>query len=107
MFGVLSTVVCFIILSLSTIYFFNAGWVSTYSESTIDGNWTHKKVEMPAIEISLLCAMLCSSDIIAAVSLVKYKEYPKVFSILLGEGLWNDAVAVVLAQSAEKLVSKH
>ena len=62
---------------------------------------------MDSIEISLLCAMLCSSDIIAAVSLVKYKEYPKIFSILLGEGLWNDAVAVVLAQSAEKLVSKH
>lgn len=51
--------------------------------------------------------MLCSSDIIAAVSLVKYKDYPKIFSILLGEGLWNDAVAVVLAQSAEKLVVKH
>lgn len=62
---------------------------------------------MPAIEISLLCAMLCSSDIIAAVSLVKYKDYPKIFSILLGEGLWNDAVAVVLAQSAERLVEKH
>jgi len=67
----------------------------------------HEPVTMPVIEISLLCAMLCSSDIIAAVSLVKYKEYPKIFSILLGEGLWNDAVAVVLSQSAEKLVSKH
>ena len=65
------------------------------------------KVDMPAIEISLLCAMLCSSDIIAAVSLVKYKDYPKIFSILLGEGLWNDAVAVVLASSAEKLVDSH
>ena len=62
---------------------------------------------MPPIETSLLCAMLCSSDIIAAVSLVKYKDYPKIFSILLGEGLWNDAVAVVLAQSAEKLVEHH
>ena len=51
--------------------------------------------------------MLCSSDIIAAVSLVKYKDYPKIFSILLGEGLWNDAVAVVLAQSAEELVASH
>ena len=62
---------------------------------------------MPAIQVSLLCAMLCSSDIIAAVSLVKYKDYPKIFSILLGEGLWNDAVAVVLAQSAEELVESH
>ena len=49
------------------------------------------------MEICLICAMLCSSDIIAAVSLVKYKDYPRIFSVLLGEGLWNDAVAVVLA----------
>ena len=107
MFGVLSTVVCFILLSLSTIYIFSMDWVYKFSETSADGKWTHEKVNLPAIEISLLCAMLCSSDIIAAVSLVKYKEYPKIFSILLGEGLWNDAVAVVLAQSAEKLVSKH
>ena len=56
---------------------------------------------------ALICAMLCSSDIIAAVSLVKYKDYPTIFSTLLGEGLWNDAVAVVLAKSAEKLVEEH
>lgn len=107
MFGVLSTVVCFVLLSLSTITIFNMGWVYKFSETDTNGKWTHEQVFMPAIEISLLCGMLCSSDIIAAVSLVKYKEYPKIFSILLGEGLWNDAVAVVLAQSAEKLVSKH
>ena len=107
MFGVLSTVVCFVILSLSTIATFRMGWVYKFSETSGDGNWIHEQVQMPAIEVSLLCGMLCSSDIIAAVSLVKYKDYPKIFSILLGEGLWNDAVAVVLAQSAEKLVSKH
>ena len=103
MFGVLSTVVCFVILSLTTVAIFDWGWV--YKFSGVDGE--QELVTMPAIEISLLCAMLCSSDIIAAVSLVKYKEYPKIFSILLGEGLWNDAVAVVLAQSAEILVTKH
>ena len=59
------------------------------------------------MEIFLLCAMLCSSDIIAAVSLVKYREYPRIFSVLLGEGLWNDAVAVVLAQSCERMVSSQ
>jgi NhaP-type Na+/H+ or K+/H+ antiporter len=97
MFGVLSTVVCFVLLSVTTICIFNWGWVYKFEEKQSDGSWTHSQVNMPAIEISLLCAMLCSSDIIAAVSLVKYKEYPKIFSILLGEGLWNDAVAVVLA----------
>ena len=59
------------------------------------------------MEIFLLCAMLCSSDIIAAVSLVKYRDYPRIFSVLLGEGLWNDAVAVVLAQSCERMVSSQ
>jgi len=107
MFGVLSTVVCFVILTLTTIAAFQWGWIYKFSEHQDNGSWSHELVSMPSIEISLLCAMLCSSDIIAAVSLVKYKEYPKIFSILLGEGLWNDAVAVVLAQSAEKLVSKH
>jgi NhaP-type Na+/H+ or K+/H+ antiporter len=97
MFGVLSTVVCFILLSLATILAFEWGWIYKFEEKQSDGTWTHSQVTMPPIEITLLCAMLCSSDIIAAVSLVKYKEYPKIFSILLGEGLWNDAVAVVLA----------
>lgn len=106
MFGILSTVVCFIVLSMTTIGIFKAGWITKYEQSP-DGSWTTAEVDMPTIEITLLCAMLCSSDIIAAVSLVKYKEYPKIFSILLGEGLWNDAVAVVLAQSAEKLVEDH
>ena len=102
MFGVLSTVLCFVILSLTTIAAFNWKWIYKFGEAGED----HTLVNMPSIEITLLCAMLCSSDIIAAVSLVKYKEYPKIFSILLGEGLWNDAVAVVLAQSSEKLVAK-
>jgi len=107
MFGVLSTVVCFIFLSLTTIVAFKCHWIYKFEEKQSDGTWTHSLVTMPPIEITLLCAMLCSSDIIAAVSLVKYKDYPKIFSILLGEGLWNDAVAVVLAQSAERLVSEH
>jgi len=97
MFGILSTVVCFIVLSLTTIGIFKAGWIYKYDVKQPDGSWSHSEVQMPTVEITLLCAMLCSSDIIAAVSLVKYKEYPKIFSILLGEGLWNDAVAVVLA----------
>jgi len=43
-----------------------------------------------------MCSILSSSDIIAAVTLVKYDEQPKLFSIILGEGLANDAVAIIL-----------
>lgn len=98
-FGVLATVICFIILTGLTTLAFQKDLIYKFDKAE-DGEWTHVPFQVPVMEISLVCAMLCSSDIIAAVSLVKYKEYPTIFSILLGEGLWNDAVAVVLAQSA-------
>ncbi len=40
--------------------------------------------------------MLCSSDVIAAISIVKYEEQPKLFSIIFGEGIVNDAIALIL-----------
>ena len=97
MFGILSTVVCFLVLSVLTWAVFKAGLITKYSWNEQSGTWQSETLFLPSMEIFLLCAMLCSSDIIAAVSLVKYREYPRIFSVLLGEGLWNDAVAVVLA----------
>jgi NhaP-type Na+/H+ or K+/H+ antiporter len=47
-------------------------------------------------EILLVCSILCSSDIIAAVTIIKFEDQPKLFSIILGEGLNNDAVAIIL-----------
>ena len=49
-----------------------------------------------------LCSLLCSSDIIAAVTIVNEDEQPKLFSIVLGEGLFNDAVSIVLFQTMKK-----
>ena len=48
------------------------------------------------MHIFYVCAILCSSDIIAAVTIVKFEEQPKLFSTILGEGLFNDAVAIIL-----------
>ena len=107
MFGVLSTVVCFLILSALTWAAFQAELISKYTWDEASGTWQRETLVVPSTEICLICAMLCSSDIIAAVSLVKYRAYPRIFSVLLGEGLWNDAVAVVLAQSAERMVDNH
>mmetsp|Transcript_32664 Transcript_32664/g.24125 ORF Transcript_32664/g.24125 Transcript_32664/m.24125 type:complete len:126 (-) Transcript_32664:139-516(-) len=44
----------------------------------------------------LLSSLLCSTDIIAAVSLIKYEQQPKVFSIIFGEGIVNDVTVLVL-----------
>ena len=39
------------------------------------------------IEIMLVCSILVSSDIIAAMSILNFEETPHIYSIILGEGL--------------------
>ena len=53
-------------------------------------------VYMDMLSIMLISSLLCSSDVIAAVCLVKYEEQPKLYSIIFGEGIVNDAVAIIL-----------
>jgi hypothetical protein len=43
-----------------------------------------------------MCSLLCSTDVIAAVSIVKYEKQPKLFSLIFGEGILNDAVCIIL-----------
>ena len=43
-----------------------------------------------------MCSLLCATDVIAAVSLIKPEKQPKLFSLLFGEGITNDAVAIIL-----------
>lgn len=43
-----------------------------------------------------MCSLLCSSDVIAAVSLVSYDKEPALYSIIFGEGITNDAVSIIL-----------
>ena len=48
------------------------------------------------MEILFIASIFTSSDIIAAITIVKFEDFPKLFSIILGEGLANDAVAIIL-----------
>jgi len=54
------------------------------------------------MEILLMCALLCSTDVIAAISIVSYDEQPKLYSLLFGEGVVNDAVSIILFNSVLK-----
>lgn len=49
---------------------------------------------------------MSSSDIIAAVTIIKFEEQPKLFSIILGEGLFNDAVAIILYQTMVSIIKE-
>jgi NhaP-type Na+/H+ or K+/H+ antiporter len=47
------------------------------------------------------CALLCSSDVIAAISMINYNEQPKLFSIVYGEGVFNDIVSIILFNTVQ------
>ena len=48
------------------------------------------------MEILLMCSLLCATDVIAAVSLLNPRKQPKLFSLVFGEGILNDAVCIIL-----------
>ena len=62
---------------------------------------------MELIDIMLMCSILVSSDIIAAMSILKFDEQPHIFSIILGEGLFNDVVVLTLYQTVNSYQQDH
>lgn len=59
-------------------------------------------LELTQMECLLMCALLCSTDVIAAISIIEYEEQPKLYSLLFGEGVVNDAVSIILFNSVHK-----
>ena len=49
-----------------------------------------------------MCSLLCSTDVIAAVSMLKPKKQPKLFSVVFGEGIFNDAVSIILFNTVNR-----
>ena len=47
-------------------------------------------------EILSFSAVISASDTVAALTFIKEKNEPKLFAILFGEGVINDAVCIVL-----------
>jgi sodium/hydrogen exchanger-like protein 6/7/sodium/hydrogen exchanger 8 len=60
------------------------------------------KLEITTKEILLMCSLLCSTDVIAAVSIVNFDKQPRLFSLIFGEGIINDAVCIILFNTVLK-----
>lgn len=104
-FGVLGTILTFIFLSGFTFILFQ---VTTITKCKYVNN--AGEIEMSCLDWSLdvysifyMCAILTGSDIIAFVTLVKFEEYPSLFSIVLGEGLYNDVVVIILYETMKQV----
>lgn len=59
------------------------------------------------MEILLMCSLLCCTDVVAAVSIIKYEEQPKLFSLVFGEGITNDAVCIILFNTVLEYAGPH
>jgi NhaP-type Na+/H+ or K+/H+ antiporter len=60
---------------------------------------------MEIFEVLSICALLCSSDVIAAIAMINYHDQPKLFSIVYGEGVFNDIVSIILFNTVQSFKS--
>jgi len=44
----------------------------------------------------IFSATICATDSVAALAMIKPDKFPKLFSVLFGEGMVNDAVSIIL-----------
>ena len=55
-------------------------------------------------ECLLLAAVLCATDTVAALSIVRESQFPTLNSILFGEGVVNDAVAILIFKAVDEMI---
>ena len=98
LFGIFGTITSFIIFSALTSWLMSRSnaqdgvflWQTNYSTGE------SIPVDLSTNDILMMCALLCSTDVIAAISMVSYDKYPRLFSLLFGESVVNDAVTIIL-----------
>jgi len=97
-FGIVGTVITYICFSGFTLLANQSGFMKQYSSVT--GEWSD--LILTDAECLIMCSLLCSSDVIAAISLISYVKQPRLFSIVFGEGIMNDAVSIILFNTVKK-----
>jgi NhaP-type Na+/H+ or K+/H+ antiporter len=65
------------------------------------------KCRLDIFDYFILGSIFSPSDTVAAVTQLKYKESPRLFSIIFGEAIANDAVGIILFQTFLSLKLKY
>jgi len=95
-FGLGVTFVCFVQYALYSIIALKYFDITMFKSVTETGEPITKKVEMSVMNILLFASLLCSSDVVAAVSIVDFDAQPKLYSCIFGEGVTNDIVSIIM-----------
>jgi len=73
------------------------GWIRRYSDFETE-------INLDTRDILLFSATICATDSVAALAMIKSDSYPKLFSVIFGEGMVNDSVSIILYNSILDLV---
>jgi NhaP-type Na+/H+ or K+/H+ antiporter len=114
-FGVFVTFVCFGLYSALSIMLLNLEPTMTnyYAQNhpgeaipgheVIPAEESTQIIKLTAMQILLFTSLMCSSDVVAAVSIVDYTKQPKLYSCIFGEGCVNDIVSIILFNTVVQL----
>jgi len=98
------TFVCFALYSILSFYALKYGGLTMVNYSFQDlGNGGPVPIEIDVMPLMLFTALLCSSDVVAAVSIVSYEAQPALYSCIFGEGVVNDIVSIILFNTVQSL----
>ena len=95
-FGFIGTIFCFAIYTGMCYGLLEAGMLTK-----TDDTGATVPLELGPYEVICICSLLCSSDVIAAISMISYQDQPKLFSIVYGEGVFNDIVSIILFNTVQ------
>jgi len=106
-FGVFVTFVCFGLYSVLSVLLLKMGPTMTNYYAINNDDPTPEEnpqvIDIPIMQILLFTSLMCSSDVVAAVSIVDYTKQPKLFSCCFGEGCVNDIVSIILFNTVVSL----
>lgn len=68
----------------------------THALPSASNDYSGAVINFSLKEILLFASVISATDTVAALTFVKEETHPKLFSILFGEGVLNDAVCIVL-----------
>ena len=98
LYGILGTVLSFVIIGVLTYHFSDLGYVVNI----------HGSVEKLSINEALaLGSVLAASDVVAVLTIINETQQPKLHSILFGEGIINDAIAIILFRTSKQVDFSH
>lgn len=95
-FGLGTTIFCFVIYGMGSIAIVQTGVTMRNYTKDRNGEHTETPIDMSPLQTLLFAALLCSSDVVAAVSIVDYGQQPKLYSCVFGEGVMNDIISIIL-----------